>query len=184
MSKPAKTIPTVLALLIFSALPGRAAPYVPPTRAFSCEIGQGWEAFEEDGLSGPSTHFLAPQTGAGKYRSGIDIHSVENGKAGFVPLKKAMESLRRRDETLNRSAASTRRVSTGAGSAHFVEIRESRRLPFETAPSQEENILHAIALIPNGESYFLIRLSAPEDGYLTYRDEFFRLLKSFRAAGY
>lgn len=185
MSKPSSLILTVSALILFSALKGAsAAPYVPASRAFSCDIKDGWEAFEEDGLSGPAAHLLAPAPGAGKYRPGIDIHSIENGKPGFTPLKKALESLRRKDEASGRSAGAARRVPTPAGLAHFVEVRESRRVPSETAPSQKENILHAIALLPNGDSYFLIRLSSPEDSYLGHRDEFFRLLKSFRIAGY
>lgn len=184
MHKPSSLILTASALLLCPALQIQAAPYAPASKSFSCEIKDDWESFEEDGLSGPAAHLLAPLSGAEKYRAGIDIRSVENGKLGFTPLKKTLESLRRKDEATSRSASSPRRIPTGAGLAHFVEIRESRRAPSEMAPSKKENILHAVALIPNGDSYFLIRLSAPEDSYLGHRDEFFRLLKSFRIAGY
>lgn len=162
---------------------GAFVPYTPHLRVFSCEIPYGWQTFEEDEPGGFAAHLLGPDNAAGTYRAGIDIHWVDSAKPGFVRLKNAIDAMRRSDKNTKRAANSPRRISTGAGLARFLEVRETRRLLPEQAPSKAREIHHQIAVIPSGESYVIVRLSAAEEDYVNYKEIFLRLLKSFQISG-
>jgi hypothetical protein len=155
--------------------------YSPPSNTFRCELPPGWKAFEEEDSGGLTAHILGPDNPSGTYRTGIDVRWVEKGQAGFVPLKKAISQLRRSGD--RRSPSSVRVLRISGSLARTFELDETRLLPGEFLPSAEEPIHHYIALIPSGESYFLIRLSSSRDIYLDYKNIFLRFIKSFRIPG-
>ena len=63
------------------------------------------------------------------------------------------------------------------------EVYATRRLPAQRLPMIEEQLHHYVALVPSGESYFVIRLSSSRDVYLDYRELFVQFLRSFKALG-
>ena len=160
--------------------PGGYLGWSPRGRAFSCEIPRGWSAFEEEEPQGFAAHFLGPDDPAGTYRAGIDVHWVERGQPGWVDWKDAVDRLRRPDKESRREATPVRLLRVGGVLSRVFEVTESRRLPPDHLPAAEEALHHYVAIVPGGESYYIIRLSSTRDVYLEYKEEFLRFLKSFR----
>lgn len=159
--------------------------YSPPSQLFVCDMpGNDWNAFEEEEGSGFATHLLGPDNPAGTYRTGIDIRWVEKGQPGWSPLKQAIDEMRRGDKQTERSSTSVRPYRISGILARTFEISETRRLPADQAPSLEDEIHHYIAVIPSGESYYIIKLSSTRDIYFDYRELFVRFLRSFKPLGY
>lgn len=183
-----KTAPALLlALSVFSVAPaGLGAKssaltvFEPKTHSFSCRIPADWAAFEDSEPWGEAVHILGPEGPTGAYRTGIDIHRMESGKPGFVSLLRLIKHIRRTDAQTKRAVGAVQRLHAASGLARFVEVRESRYLPAETAPSREETLHHYIGFIEDGSGYFMIKLSASEEVYLDYREDFLELVKSFR----
>jgi hypothetical protein len=67
--------------------------------------------------------------------------------------------------------------------ARTFEVVETRRLPSEQAPSFPEELHHYIAVLPNGDGYYVLRLISARTDYLEHRDMFVRFLKTFRLLG-
>lgn len=164
---------------------GSYRAYEPATRSFRCEIPiEGWLPMEEETAQGYAVHILGPDDPTGVYRTGIDVELFEPGQPGFVPAKKALEDLRRDDKTTGRSAGPVRVVRSSGFTARVFEVTETRRLPAERLPAASTVLHHFVAVVPNGESYFVLRLSSTRDVYLEHRKEFLRFLKKFRPLGY
>lgn len=164
---------------------GRYRSYEPAARAFRCEFPiEGWLPMEEETAQGYAVHILGPDDPAGAYRTGIDVEFFEPGQPGFVPAKKALDELRREDKATDRTATSIRVVRGNGATSRLFEVTETRRLPAERLPSASTVLHHFIAVVPNGESYYVVRLSSTRDVYLEYRDEFLRFIKHFRPLGY
>lgn len=158
------------------------APYTPPSRSFSVEIPSGWLALEENEPTGTVSHILAPADARTSFRAGLDIHWVDSHAGGHIPLKQAIELLRRKDPATHRSPGGLKRLSVDSGLARYFEVTESRHVPPERAPSRRIEIHHYLAVIPRGESYFLVRLASDRDSYLDYRDLFLKAVKSVKSA--
>lgn len=158
--------------------------YAPPSRSYSCDIPSDWKSFEEEEPGGTVTHILGAANADNTYRTGIDIHFIESGRPGFVEVKAFVETLRRGDKDTKRAAGALKRVNSGAGPARYLEIDETRRLPPDQAPSKLTGLKQSVAVIANGQSYFVLRLSTVKETFLEDRDKFLRVLKSFRVTGY
>lgn len=150
--------------------------YIPASRAFACDLPQGWQAFEEEDPSGSVVHLLGPDNPSGSYRTGIDIRLLESKR----PYRETLEELRRPEPETGRTATAVRPLRIPAALARTFEVIETRWLPEERLPALEEELHHYVALIPSGESLILVRLSSSRDIYLEYRDLFVRFLKSFK----
>lgn len=170
----------VLLLLAALAFGAEDAPraWEPPSGVFSCELPEGWDAFEEPHAQGASSHILEPQ-GLG-YRAGIDVHLHEPAQPGFVPAKIALETLRRKDKASDRSSTPVRVVRIGRLSFRVFEVTETRRLPSRRLPGATATLHHYVALLPSGESYFVIRLSSTQEAYLEHKRTFLEFLDRFR----
>ncbi len=170
-----------LALLLALAALGlwaQEAPetrYMPASRSFACDLPQGWQAFEED-PSGSVVHLLGPDNPSGSYRTGIDIRLLE----GKRPYRDVLAELRRSDPETGRAATAVRPLRIPAALARTFEVVETRWLPEERLPALAEELHHYVALIPSGESLYLVRLSSSRDVYLEHRELFVRFLKSFK----
>jgi hypothetical protein len=159
--------------------------YEPASRAFRCDIpSKGWHPMEEETAQSYCVHILGPEDPTGSYRTGIDVHLFEPGQPGFIPVKKALDLMRREDKSSERSATSIRLLRNNGVLSRLFEVTETRRLPAESLPSASTVLHHYVAVIQSGESYFVLRLSSTREVYLDYREEFLRFLKNFRPLGY
>ena len=159
--------------------------YTPPSQSFTCDLpGPEWHAFEEEEGSGFAVHILGPDNRGGTYRAGLDIRWVEKGQAGWLPIKKQIdERLRRNDPAAGRTATTVRPYRIPAGLARVFEVVETRRLPGDQLPSLDEELHYYYAMIPEGESYYEIKLASTREEYFQHRDLFARFLRSFSALG-
>ncbi len=171
-----------LILTLASAAFAADAAWTPPSHSFFCRLPEGWTAFEEETSAGTAAHLLGPDEAGGAYRAGIDVHWAVPGRPGFVPMKNALEDLRRSDKATGRRATGIRRMPSGRGLARVFEVVETRRLPPESAPSAAVRLHHFVGVIEGRSSYFVIRLSSTEETYVDYRRDFVEFLKSFRPA--
>ncbi|MBI5211049.1 MAG: hypothetical protein HY927_13850 [Elusimicrobia bacterium] len=164
--------------------PGAGEPaYSSGSGLFTCQVPPGWHAFEETEPTGSAVHLLGPDDPAGVYRAGLDIHFVDGSLARAQPMKAAIEFLRRQDKLAQRQSTQVKRVSSGRGLARVFEVWETLFLPPDLAPSVEARVHHYVAVIESGSDYFVIRLSSSEEVYLDFRDDFLRLVKTFRVKG-
>lgn len=158
----------------------KMVPYTTPSRSFSAQAPAGWLAYEENEPTGAVAHILAPPKTEGAFRAGIDIHWFDSHAPEFIPLKQVMDSLRRKDAATKRTASGLRRLSVDAGLARYFEAGELRYLPLERAPSRQIELHHYLAVIPRGESFFLVRLASDRETYLDHRDTFLSVIKSLK----
>lgn len=179
-----------IAALLWGARPARAqeeakaSRYAPPTRSFYCDVPSGWHAFEEEDALGNVVHLLGPDSPSGNYRTGIDIRWVEKSQPGFRPVAKAIDEMRGSDPMTERTATGARPMRISGILSRTFEIQETRRLAPDSLPSLEEELHHYVAVIPSGESYYVIRLSSTRDVYLDYRKLFVDFLRSFKTANF
>jgi len=161
-----------------------AQRFSPPSGSFACDLPSGWKAFEEEEFSGPAVHILGPDDPTRTYRAGIDIRFMEKGQPGFLALGEELERLRRSDKLTSREATAIEHLRVARVLARLFEVTERRWLPYETLPAAEAAVHHYVALLPVGESYWIIRLSSTRETYLDYRETFRAFVKSFRPSGY
>jgi hypothetical protein len=158
--------------------------YLSPWRDFSCVIPQGWTAFGEKTRAGYAVHILGPDDPNGSYRTGIDIHWFDSSRPEFVPVSKAVDSMRAADPLTGRSATILR-VMRGADTiARIFETTENRWLPTEKLPALKEHLHSYVAILPRGKSYWIVTLSSTRSVYLDYHDTFVDFLRSFHPIGY
>ena len=182
---PSTSLGCLLAVLAFLSSPALAKKpatfrYSPPSRSFTCEVPEGWSAFEEEEPWGFAAHFLGPDDPSGVYRTGIDVHFFEKGQPGFVPAKKMIERLRRPQRDTDRGATPVHIIMGAAGLARTFEVTETRRLPLGQTPSLEYHLRTFVAMIANGDNYWILRLSATRETFDDSRNDFLSFLKNFR----
>ena len=157
-------------------------PYVPDSRLFSGEIpSEGWWPMEEETAQGPVFRLLGADSPSGAFRTILSVRFYDKDTPGFIPIKQAMDLMRRDNAATRRGVTPVRPVRVGLGLARTFEIVETRRLPVDDGPSFEEELHQYVAVIPIGEAYYLVRLVSARATYLDYRDDFVRFLKSMRA---
>ena len=157
-------------------------PFVPSSRLFSGEIPvEGWWPMEEETATGSVFRLLGGDSHTGSIRTVLSVRFYDKDTPGFLPIKQAVDLLRRENKEASRSISPVRPVRVGLGLARTFEIVETRRLPSDDGPSFEEELHHYVAVIPVGEAYYLVRLVSSRATYLEYRDEFVRFLKSMRS---
>lgn len=156
----------------------------PDSKLFYCDVPLGWQPFEEEDPAGTAVHILGPDAPGGAYRAGIDVRWVEKGQPGYQTAKKLVDRLRRDDKTTDRHASTVRPMRIAGTLARTFEVTETRRLPPEGLPAVEEPLHQYVAVVPSGESYFLITLSSSRETYLDYRQLFVDFLHSFKSTGY
>jgi hypothetical protein len=157
--------------------------YMPASRLFSCELPSAWQALEDEDALGPVVRLLGPDNPAGTYRTGFSVRWLEKGAPGYVEPQKAVEKMRRSDKETGRSAGGVSVMRVGGLLARLFEVVETRVLPLERLPARDQALHHYIAVIPNGENYYLLRFSSTRDVYLDFREDYFRCLRTFRALG-
>ena len=185
MSRRNRLAAAVLALGVPLAAQEASSPlrYSPSEKLFYCDVPPGWQAFEEADAQGTTVHLLGPDGPAGGYRAGIDVRLYEKGQPGYLPVKEAVEEMRRSDKASERKATGLRPLRVSGVLARVFEVTEVRRLPEDRLPFVEEHLHHYVAVVPSCESYFIIRLSSNLEVYLDYRDLFVAFLKSFKGLG-
>lgn len=163
--------------------PQKAAwrPYIPVSRLFSGEIPvQGWWPMEEETATGSVFRLLGPDSQSGAVRTVLSVRFYDKDTPGFLPIKQAVEIMRKEEKGRSRKITPVRPVRVGLGLARTFEIVETRRMPGDEGPSFDEELHHYVAVIPVGEAYYLVRLISSRATYLDYRDDFVRFMKSMR----
>ncbi len=156
-------------------------PYIPVSRLFSGEIPvKGWWPMEEETATGSVFRLLGSDSPSGAVRTVLSVRFYDKDTPGFLPIKQAVEIMRKEDKASRRSITPVRPLRVGIGLARTFEIVETRRMPSDEGPSFEEEIHHYVAVIPVGEAYYLVRLISSRETYLKYRDDFVRFMKSMR----
>ncbi len=156
-------------------------PFVPASRLFSGEIPvQGWWPMEEETATGSVFRLLGGDSQSGAVRTVLSVRFYDKDTPGFMPIKQAVDLMRRENKEISRSISPVRPVRVGLGLARTFEITETRRMPSDDGPSFEEELHHYVAVIPVGEAYYLVRLVSSRATYLEYRDDFVRFMKSLR----
>ncbi len=157
-------------------------PFVPASRLFSGEIPvNGWWPMEEETATGSVFRLLGGDSQSGSVRTVLSVRFYDKDTPGFLPIKQAVDLMRREVKETRRTISPVRPVRVGLGLARTFEIVETRRVPSDDGPSFEEELHHYVAVIPVGEAYYLVRLVSSRATYLDYRDDFVRFLKSLRS---
>jgi hypothetical protein len=158
------------------------APYEPVSRLFRGELPtEGWDAFDEDDALGSVVRILGPEDPSGALRATLTVRLVDRDSPAFVPAKAAVEGMRRQGPDRETTGVQSLRVS--AGLARIFEITETRRAPVDSAPSVPMILHEYVAVIPRGESYFVVRLITARENYLDFRDDYVRFLKALKPIG-
>lgn len=161
---------------------GAWTPFVPSSRLFSGEIPvEGWWPMEEETATGSVFRLLGGDSQSGAIRAVLSVRFYDKDTPGFLPIKQAVDLMRRENKETGRSITPVRPVRVGLGLARTFEIVETRRVPSDDGPSFEEELHHYVAVIPVGEAYYLVRLVSSRATYLDYRGDFVRFLKSLRS---
>ena len=158
--------------------------YSPPTNSFSCLVPREWYGFEEEEPTGFVTHLLGPDNPGGTFRTGIDIHRMEKGTPGFVSYSKAIKRMRKSGGPSSRHATPLAYTQVAGNLGILFEVTERRWLADERLAAEETAIHHFICVVPDGENYWIIRLSSTRDVFLNYRQLFRDFLSNFRPLGY
>lgn len=161
---------------------GDYKPFTPASRLFSADVPvEGWWPVEEEGPDGSVFYLLGPDSPTGAFRATLSVRSYDRDSSQFVDAKKHADLLRKNDDAVSRSATPVRPQRVGSGIlARTFEVVETRRLPSELAPSFPEELHHYVAILPNGDGYYVLRLVSTRSDYLDHRDMFVRFLKTFR----
>lgn len=164
---------------------GDFMPFTPTSRLFSADIpAQGWWPVEEEGPDGSVFYLLGPDSPSGAFRAVLSVRAYDKDTSLFADAKKHVELLRKSDDAVSRSATPVRPLRVGNGAlARTFEVVETRRIPSEQAPSFPEELHHYVAILPNGDGYYVLRLISARTDYLEHRDTFVRFLKTFRDKG-
>ena len=158
------------------------APYEPASRLFRADLPPaGWRAFEEDDALGSVVRVLGPDDPSGALRVTLTVRLVDRDSPVYAPVKEAVEAMRRQGPGRESTAIQPLRI--GAGLARIFEIAETRRAPGDAGPSAPMEIHQYVAVIPRGDSNFVVRLVSARANYLDFRDVFLRFLKSLKFVG-
>lgn len=160
-------------------------PHTPASRLFTADVPtRGWWPVEEEGPDGSAFYLLGPDSPSGAFRAVLSVRSYDKDSSVYADAKKHVDLLRKNDDAVSRSATAVRPLRVGNGVlARTFEVVETRRLPSEQAPSFPEELHHYVAVLPNGDGYYVLRLISARTDYLEHRDMFVRFLKTFRLLG-
>ncbi|MDX6769730.1 MAG: hypothetical protein SF051_09380 [Elusimicrobiota bacterium] len=160
-------------------------PHTPASRLFSADIPtKGWWPMEEEGPDGSVFYLFGPDSPSGSFRAVLSVRAYDKDSSLYADAKKHADLLRKSDDAVSRTATAVRPLRVGNGVlARTFEVVETRRLPFEQSPSFPEELHHYVAILPNGDGYFVLRLASVRTDYLEHRDMFVRFLKTFRLLG-
>jgi hypothetical protein len=174
-----------------AAIPGETAPekpkkdwvpYEPASRQFRADLPpEGWRPFDEEDALGSVVRILGPDDPSGALRATLTVRLVDRDSPAFVPAKDAVDGMRRAGPNRESTAVQSLRVS--AGLARIFEITETRRVPADAGPSAPLQLHEYVAVIPRGESYFVVRLITARENYLDFRGDYVRFLKSIKPVG-
>ena len=157
-------------------------PYEPLSRQFRADLPpEGWEPFEEDDALGSVVRVLGPEDPSGALRATLTVRLVDRDSPAFVPVKNAVDGMRRQGP--NRESTAVQSLRVGAGLARIFEIVETRRAPVDAGPSVPMELHQYVAVIPRGDSYFVVRLITARENYLDFRADFVRFLKALKPIG-
>lgn len=164
---------------------GDYLPFTPGSRLFTADVPvEGWKPVEEEGPDGSVLYLLGPDSPSGAFRAVLSVRSYDKDSSQYADAKKHAELLRKDDDAVSRSATAVRPLRVSGGIlARTFEVVETRRLPSEQAPSFPEELHHYVAILPNGDGYYVLRLISARSDYLEHRDLFVRFLKTFRLLG-
>ncbi len=160
-------------------------PHTPASRLFSADVPtKGWWPVEEEGPDGSVFYLLGPDSPTGAFRAVLSVRAYDKDASLYADAKKHADLLRKNDDAVSRTATAVRPLRVGNGAlARTFEVVETRRLPSEQAPSFPEELHHYVAILPNGDGYYVLRLISARSDYLEHRDMFVRFLKTFRLLG-
>ncbi len=166
-------------------LKGDYQPFTAASRLFSADIPtEGWWPVEEEGPDGSAFYLLGPDSPTGAFRSVLSVRAYDRDGSQYVDAKTHSDLLRKGDDAVSRTATPVRPQRVGNGIlARTFEVVETRRLPSEQAPSFPEELHHYVAILPNGDGYYVLRLISARSDYLEHRDMFVRFMKTFRLLG-
>ncbi len=174
-----------------AAIPGEGSPeapkkdwvpYEPASRLFRADLPpEGWRAFDEEDALGSVVRILGPDDASGALRAALTVRLVDRDSPAYVPAKVAVDAMRRQGP--NRECTAPQNLRVSAGLARIFEITERRRAPIDAGPSAPIELHQYVAVIPRGESYFVVRLITAREDYLDFRDDFVRFLKSLKPIG-
>ena len=157
-------------------------PFMPKSRLFAGDIpAKGWWPVEEETATGTVFRLIGPDNAEGTFRASLSVRFIDKDSPRFVPIKQAVERMRRDEKETRRKSTPVRPVRIGLGLARTFEVVETRRLPAEEGPSFDTELHHYVAVVPVGEAYYVIRLITNRADYLDYREDFVKFLKSLRA---
>lgn len=160
-------------------------PLTPASRLFTADVPtRGWWPVEEDGPDGSVFYLLGPDSPSGAFRAVLSVRAYDKDASLYADAKKHADLLRKGDDAVSRNATAVRPLRVGNGAlARTFEVVETRRMPSEQAPSFPEELHHYVAILPNGDGYYVLRLISARTDYLEHRDMFVRFLKTFRLLG-
>jgi len=141
----------------------------------------GWYAHEEEDALGTVTRIYGPDSSSGSVRTTISVRLYDRSMPGFLSAKLAVEAMRREDS--GRDVTPVHAMRVAAGLARLFEINETKRAAHDEGPSIPEHIHQYVAIIPRGESYYLIRMVSTRESYLDSRDVFARFVKRLTPIG-
>jgi hypothetical protein len=157
-------------------------PYEPASRLFRGDLpASGWSPFEEEDALGSVVRILGPDDPSGALRAALTVRLIDRDCPVFLPAKDAVDAMRRQGPDRESTAVSNLRVS--AGLARVFEVTRTLRAPDDLAPSSPLELHEYAAVIPRGESYYVVRLITARENYLDFRDLFVRFLKALRPVG-
>jgi hypothetical protein len=141
----------------------------------------GWYAHEEEDALGTVTRVYGPDSASGAVRATISVRLYDRSMPGFLPAKDAVEAMRR--DGPDRDATPVHAMRVAAGLARIFEVWQTRRVGADDGPSLPERIHEYVAIIPHGESYYVVRLVSTRENFLDTRDVFARFLKRLTPIG-
>lgn len=141
----------------------------------------GWRSYEEEDALGTVVRVLGPDSSSGGVRTTLSVRLFDRSMPGFLPAKQAVDDMRR--DAPGRSASPVRAMRVAAGLARIFEIEQTRRSRTDDGPSFAEPTHVYVAVVPRGESYYLVRMISAKDDFLDSRDVFVRFVKRMSAIG-
>jgi len=172
------------AVIYDEPLPAKpAAAYVPyEGPLLRSELpNRGWRAFEDEDALGSVLRVLGPDAPSGGTRAVLSVRLFDRSTPGFVPARQAADAMRR--DAPGRDSTPVRAMRVAAGLARIFEVTQIRRETPDEGPALPETIHEYVAIVPRGESYYVVRLVSARDAYLETRDVFAHFLKQLRPVG-
>ncbi len=141
----------------------------------------GWYAYEEDDALGTVVRAFGPDSSSGSLRAMLSVRLIDHSTPGYRDAKTAVDEMRR--DAPGRDPTPVRAIRVAAGLARVFEVTLTRREAADDGPAIPESLHEYVAVIPRGESYYLLRFVSTRRSYLDSRDVFVRFLKELSPLG-